>query len=159
MPDVNVVCHAALSRHREEIKHLGSCRRRHVVDPEADAECAFIQSLLDKILNLADLFGCSYAVSRVVTWKEGTSIFHDSHLRRDMADCSAEVDQRFAFALCVPRGYRRYVYFHFQRRCHTVARFVTIVLVILPVRMQINETRSNDKTLRIDHCASAQRPS
>ncbi len=152
---MNVVRHAALGRQREQIKHLAARRRRNVVDAEANTERAFVQALFDEVGHLTNFVRRGMAINSVVARQEAARVLQHGHFRRDVSDRRAEVDERFAFALGVPGGHRGHADLHFKRRRYAIACFVTIVLVILPVRMQINKAGRDDQPFGVNHCASA----
>jgi len=66
------------------------------------------------------------------------------HARRNVADGGAVVDKRFAAAVIDPLLHWRDADLKFEGAGDAIAGFVFIVLVVLAVGVQIDETRGND---------------
>ena len=69
----------------------------------------------------------------------------------------AEVDQSFAFAGLIPGIHGPDPDFHFERRRDAVAGFVAVILVILPVRVDIDEARRHDQAFGLNGLLAPER--
>ena len=73
-----------------------------------------------------------------------------------MASGRAEVNQRPASPFGQKTCNVRDSDFHFERRGHAVQGFQAVILRVLAVRVQVDKTRGDDETSRIDRSCSAQ---
>ncbi len=147
----------ALRRQPEQLQHLGARFVRQVGDAKSDPERAFVQPAANPRQHVGELFRRSGALHRFIARQQLAGVMPHRDARRQLAAGGAEVDQRPAFALCVPRGDGVGAHLHFKRRRHAVARLETIVFGRLPVRMQIDESRRDDQSRGVDRRPAPER--
>ena len=97
------------------------------------------------------------AVGSLVAREKIASIVHDGHARGNVSGAGAEIDQRFSFPALVKLGDRPDANFQFQRGSDAVVGFVMIVLVVLTVRVKIDEAGSDHQAAHVHDGASYER--
>ena len=91
-------------------------------------------------------------------WAETRSgIVHHFHAHGDVADAYAEIDQRLPFPRGIPFGNIIGSGLEFQRSRHAVMGLKLIVARLLPVLVEIDESRRDDQSLGIDGRTPRQR--
>ena len=94
---------------------------------------------------------------RFVVRQQASGIVHDEHACGNVAYGSAKVDQRLAFAGRVPARNGRDADLKLERGGDAVARFITVVFVVLAVRMKVDEAGGNDESFGVDGGAALHR--
>jgi DinB superfamily len=148
----------ARGRELEEAEDFGARFMRQIRDAQSDAGGAFIQAAAHAVQDFAEFFPRGGALHRAVARQQCTAIVHHGDARGNIAAARAVIDRRAPLALRVPTRHAPHTHFQFQRRGDAVARFETVVLRSLPVRMQIDEARGHHQALGVDGGARRQRP-
>src|SRR5579864_197651 len=151
----------------ENINHLESRRTGRVLNAHSDAESAGVQFMLQALFDSADLLGCSVLVGRrAALWQNFLNArvrpdiprvqrrTEDQRPRRYMARSGAVVNERLAFfglkKLCNVRD----ADFHFESVCNPVESLYSLAREFLAMLMQIDESRSNNQSGRINDTSS-----
>ncbi len=93
----------------------------------------------------------------VVQGQQRAAVLHHGHARFDVSGRDTVVDERFALTLGIECRHVIGSDFELQRGGHAVLGKDAVVLVVLAMRVKVDETRSNHKPLGIDHLLPLQR--
>ncbi len=147
-------------RAAERLQHLKTRRRWCVLQSHPDAQPTCIEARFDEATHRRDLIWRSDHVAGRIEWQQSvsrdTAVAQYGHSRLDVTGGGAEVDQRRTFALGVEFRNVRGAGFQFERGGDTIHRHHTVVLVVLPMRVQIDESGAHHQTTCVDHAATAQ---
>lgn len=157
-------CRAKMHEHRRVVTSrdaerahdlFAGCRRR-IVDAHTDAQRALVERRLEPTLQLREtrvLDGRSderaSGADDIRAFGRRVAIEHRS-ARAGMARRHAEVDQRLAFSLGIPRRDGIHAQLQFERGRHAVARQVPVVGRILTVRVEIDKAWRHDESSDVD---------
>src|SRR6185436_11867482 len=132
----------------KHLQDLPARSRLGVVNPEPHTQSPLLQPLLYPPFHIFDLGIRSRFVSAVAARKKNTRVMHHRHASGNVPYTRAIVDQCFPFAFGIPPRYITRSDFKLERGCDSIHRLEAIVLLILAVRMQIDEAGRDDETGR-----------
>jgi hypothetical protein len=82
---------------------------------------------------------------------------HHGHASGNVPGARAEIDESFACAALIPGRHRRHADLEFERGSHAVVRLEMVILVVLAVRVKIDEPRRHDQAADIHHSPAFER--
>src|SRR5437763_4607934 len=148
----------------EQAQDLLSARARRKAYPEADADLAFDEALLDHRIESGQA-GCRDlrvrpAAARVAQ-REGAGerlvLPQQRAARARVTRADAVVDERSGLARRVPWRHRIGPDLELERRRHAVVRVVAVALGILPMGVEIDEPGSDHEAAHVECLAGGER--
>ena len=142
-----------IRRHGEQMPQLFVAGARRIADTKPEAQPALVETIGHQATHLTELVLRSRIIQvrvclRGAPEREGilTVALRDQYAERFpagplMADRRSEIDQGPPFPSGVPLVNRVDTDFQLERRGHAVARLIATALWVLPVCMEVDETR------------------
>ena len=156
-PQMYVAGRAILCRQPEHLEDLPTARGRRIDHSEARGHRALPEAHVHQALHLFNLSGRGRLVCAGARRQKITGVLHHFHANLYVADRDAVVDRRFSLARRIPGRHISRPDFEFEAAGDAVARLECIGLEVLPMLVQVDESRRHHQAACIDDSAALQR--
>src|SRR5258708_22955996 len=130
---------------------------RRVLESHSFAQRPECEPRFDSPLDVGDLLVARDIAAAGANWQEESGVLHYGQADGDVTDRGAVVDECLAFAIGVESSDVASADLELERGGDAVERIEAIVLVVLPVDVEIDETWSEDEAFCVDHLLARQR--